>query len=40
MADVAFITIVDASKVSVSDVPFCTGEVFFPVLNTIIVLIT
>ena len=40
MADVAFITIVDTSKVGVSDVPFCTGEVFFPVLNTIVVLIT
>ena len=39
MGYVLLITIVNAAKVSVCDVPKCAREVFFPVLDTIVVFI-
>ena len=40
MANVAFITVIDASKVSICNIPFSATEVLFPVLDTVIVFVT
>ena len=40
MANVSLITIVDTAKVGICNVPFRTGEILFPVLDTIVVLVT
>ena len=40
VADVSLLTVVDATKVGVRDVPERTGEVFFPVLDAVFVLVT
>ena len=39
MADVSLLTVVDATKVGVRDVPERAREVFFPVLDAVVVLV-
>ena len=39
MADVSLLTVVDSTKVGVRNVPQGAGEVFFPVLDAVLVLI-
>ena len=40
MGDVALVTVVDAAVVGVCDVPRGAGEVLFPVLDAVVVLVT
>ena len=39
VADVSLLTVVDATKVGVRDVPERAREVFFPVLDAVVVLV-
>ena len=40
MTDVPFVPIIDATEISIGDVPFCASKIFFPVLDSIVVLVT
>ena len=40
MANISLISIVDTAKIGIRNVPFSTGEIFFPILDTIIVFVT
>ena len=40
MTDVAFLPVTDTSEVGICHVPERTGEVFFPILNAIVIFVT
>ena len=40
MADVPLLTVIDATEVGIGHVPKRAGEILFPILNPIFVLIT
>ena len=40
MGDVALVTVVDAARIGVCDVPRGAGEVLFPILDAVVVLVT